>query len=98
MRDRYTSNLKLNGKTYKFHDSISQERLKTVEQQLNKTLNGFFGNRVYGEIRDNNEKFYRKIINALIRAKNKPINKDLTEIKVKLSDREIKIKPILYKH
>lgn len=97
MSNRYNNVITIKGQRFLFHDSIKQTEIKTVEKQFNEK--GYFNlfNKVYGRIQNPEEKSFRKILNALIRAKNNPINVNKTEIVVKLSDRNIKIKPLLFK-
>ena len=96
--NQYTQTININGTTYKFHKQTNTETLRTVEKQLQGKLKGLtLFNQLYGRIASEHEKKTRKIINAILRAKHNPINENKNEIIVKMSDRNIRIKPLIYK-
>ncbi len=97
MTDNFSKEITIQGTAYKFHNSIQITELEELKNRLDQ--NGLLTvfNQVYGKLTSNREIRFRKILNGIIKAKNSPINKDKTEIIVKLNDRNIQLKPLLYK-
>lgn len=97
MIDKFSKNITLQGTEYKFHNSIKTTELEELKNRLDQ--NGLLTvfNQVYGRITTNREVRFRKILNGIIKAKNNPLNKGKSTVIVRLNDKSIKLRPLLYK-
>jgi len=95
--DRFNKDVTIKGQHFLFHDSVKTNELEQFKDRIeNKGINGLF-NQVYGRLASKEEKSFRKILNAVIKAKNNAFNKNKAVIRVKMSDSEVHLKPLLFK-
>ena len=83
----------IKGQQYSFHSSVTTEQINNFKTTIENGLTSQF-NQVYGRITTEKEKHFRKLLNAVIRARNNPVNKGKKVITVRLSDRSIKLRPL----
>lgn len=96
--NNFNKQINIKGKTFLFHHSVQDETLTEIRNRLNNKKGKLsLFNQIYGRITSDTEKKRRKVLNAVIKARNDPINAGRDEIVVRLNSKKITIKPLLYK-
>lgn len=94
MVELFTKQIVVQGQTYKLHNKVKNSTIQAVNKWLNTPAGelGLFKSLTGQTSIDKKE--VRKVVNGIIKARNKPNRTNNREIKVILNDREVKLRPL----